>query len=71
MRPNHVFAGARAGLLIRNEYTLEHIPESGALLKRTRLVERQLACGDLIELPEPSENAGTAENAASISKRKG
>jgi hypothetical protein len=55
---DRVFAKAGDGLKYRDEYTLTHIPDEGAWLKRTRHVDRRLLCGDLVEVT-PSESAIT------------
>lgn len=54
--PASVYAKpARPGLIVRRDDNRQPIPDGGALLMRTRYVERRLRDGDLVECASPAD----------------
>jgi hypothetical protein len=53
----------KEGLLIRDEYGLDHIPADGRWVKYTTLVRKHLQAGDLVE--DKDATPGAAEEPAS------
>jgi len=67
---DRVFVKPGEGLKYRDEYTLAHIPESGAFVKRTRYVERRLMAGDIVEAVPVAEVAESVQEPVSEETRK-
>jgi hypothetical protein len=55
MAEKRIFVKPADGLLIRDEYTGEQFPATGALVKKTTLITKHLRVGDLIECEAPAE----------------
>lgn len=51
------FVKPKDGLLIREEFTGQHIPAEGCWVQRTTLVTKHLRVGDLVEAAPPAETA--------------
>lgn len=52
---DRVYVKPGPGLKYRDEYTRQHIPDSGAFVKRTVFVERRLRDGDIVVAEPPVE----------------
>jgi Protein of unknown function (DUF2635) len=48
-----IYVKPAEGLLLRDEYSGQHIPAEGAHVKDTTLTQRRLARGELVKADEP------------------